>query len=300
MRGGYPRNHQSVTEGGVLYCSSPSDTSLIQPWTPPPTQRVIIDDFQTSAKRGAISGPLCFTPTMEGTSIVRDDPGSTSSRSDCSDFEHSKRHLSTPRNFPSRRSFMSKPIYPSAGLSGGSSIDLADISDLLLESNHLLSRPSNFSEGYKCGICDKLLSQRSPWSLRSGDLPITGVLVCRHVFHTDCLEKMTPKSHRNDPPCPICTKVGEENSTEKCVIPKMRNSFPRLRGCVQVGDCVEGALRAPNRSTSKIMKSFSLKGKTDKDFPEKLKKSGSYRRFVDQVAADGCSTTSVGSSSKTC
>ncbi|KAH9626174.1 hypothetical protein KSS87_017698, partial [Heliosperma pusillum] len=343
MRGGYPQTYQSATEAG-----SPSDTSLVQPWTPPPTQRVNIDDIDTSAKRGAKSGPLCFTPTMEvilvhyyilaaanlvftllrhpfislkGTFMVPNSRGSTSSRSDYSEFEHSgKLHLSTPRNFPSRRSFMSKPIHPlsfpveaptlepspsvSVGhvendyftlqrdahrlSSGSSSVDLADIAERF--ESGFLGRSSNPCEGRKCGVCDRLLSHRSPW--KSGEMPVTGVLFCGHVFHAECLEQTTPKSHKSDPLCPICTKVELENSPEKRIFLKTHNSFPRLRafsaggssrswGCVQVGDCVEGALNAPHRSSmllnrNKIKKYLSLKGNVGKDYPGKPKKNESY------------------------
>ncbi|XP_074309716.1 uncharacterized protein LOC141644143 [Silene latifolia] len=326
MRGGYHQNYQSATEAG-----SPSDASLIQPWTPPPTQRVNMDDIVTSAKRGAKSGPLCFTPTMEGTSMVPNSRASTPSHSDYSEFEHSgKLHLSTPRNFPSRRSFMSKPIHPlsfavesptlepspsaSVGLlendtftlqrdahrlsSGSSSIDLADIAERF--ESDFLGRSSNPSEGHKCGVCHRLLSHRSPW--KSTEMPVTGVLFCGHVFHAECLEQNTPKSNKSDPLCPICTKVEGQNSPEKRVFLGTRNSFPRLRtfsaggsskswGCVQVGDCVEGALHAPHRSTSmlinrnKIKKYLSLKGnagpKKNESYPELTAKG-----FIEPEASD--------------
>ncbi|KAL2904009.1 Inactive histone-lysine N-methyltransferase 2E [Bienertia sinuspersici] len=174
IRGGYHPSHQySASEGGAQYFSSPSDASLIQPWTPPPARRISIDDFETPARRDTISGPLSFTPTMEGTSMVRDGGGFASPHSDGSEFEHTgKLNLSTPRNFPSRRSFMSKPIHPlsfphsstreasaspAAGFSaydattpqgdtlrlssGSSSIDLTDISERL--EPEVLARSSN-------------------------------------------------------------------------------------------------------------------------------------------------------------
>ncbi|XP_074274618.1 uncharacterized protein LOC141598759 [Silene latifolia] len=347
MRGVYNQTNPSATESGVMYGSSPSDTSFIQPWTPPPTQSVYMDDFETSTKRGAISGPLYFTPTMEGTSMVPFDRGSISSRSDFSEFDHSgKLHLSTPRNFPGRRSFMSKPIHPlsfplqsptleTSGLfeydsstplrdthrlsSGSSSIDLADMSERLDP-----GRPSNPCGSHKCGVCDRLLSQRSPWSsrriIKSGDMPVTGVLFCRHVFHAECLEQTTPKSHTSDPPCPICAKVEGVNSSEseQIIFPKTRNSFPRLRGvavsgegsskswgCIQVGDCVEGAHRSSmlllNRN--KMKKNLSLKGNSGKEFPGKPKKSGTVPlnflggRFAHH-GTGGCSKTSAGLSIK--
>uniref|UniRef100_A0A2P2IX68 Uncharacterized protein LOC105107301 isoform X1 n=1 Tax=Rhizophora mucronata TaxID=61149 RepID=A0A2P2IX68_RHIMU len=63
----------------------------------------------------------------------------------------------------------------------------------------------------KCGVCGKLLWQKSPWSshriMRGGDMPIAGVLACSHVFHAECLEQATPKTQICDPPCPLCTKT---------------------------------------------------------------------------------------------
>ncbi|XP_021746934.1 uncharacterized protein LOC110712784 [Chenopodium quinoa] len=356
IRGGYhPTHHYSASEGGALYFSSPSDASFIQPWTPPPVRGVSIDEFETSARRGTISGPLSFTPTMEGTSVVRDGGGFTSPRSDGSEFEHIGKHsLSTPRNFPSHRAFISKPVHPlsfpvhsftrevsaspAAGLpaydattpqsdshrlsSGSSSIDLTDVSERL--ESEFLARTSNANEGFKCGLCDRLLSQRSPWSSRrivkSEDMPVAGVLSCRHVFHAECLDQTTPKSHKNDPPCPICSKLEREYSPEQHTLPRLRNNFPRLRtfseegssrtwGCVQASDCVEGALHTPQKSSmfvlsrQKIKNSFSHKGNTGKDFPSKLKKTSSHPlhlfggRFSD-YGAGGCSKTAAGPSIK--
>ncbi|CAO2829563.1 unnamed protein product [Amaranthus hypochondriacus] len=355
IRGGYhPTHHYSTSDGGALYFSSPSDASLVQPWTPPPVRGVSIDEFVPSHRRDTISGPLSFTPTMEGASMVRDGAGLISPHSDGSEFELTGRlNLSTSRNFPSRRSFMSKPIHPlsfpvnsvtreataspTAGVSGfdtstpqrdthrlssgSSSIDLTDISEHL--DTELLARPSA-SESFKCGLCDRLLSQRSPWSsrriVRSGDMPVAGVLSCWHVFHAECLEQTTPKSYKCDPPCPICTKPEKENSPEQHTFPRLRNHFPRLRAfseegtsrtwsCVQAGDCVEGALHTPQINSSlflnrhKIKNNASQKSNSSKDFPGKLKKTSSNPlhlfggRFVDRGAA-GCSKTAAGPSIK--
>ncbi|KAJ8771698.1 hypothetical protein K2173_026875 [Erythroxylum novogranatense] len=66
----------------------------------------------------------------------------------------------------------------------------------------------------KCGVCRKLLWQKSPWSshriMRGGDMPTAGVLACSHVFHAECLEQATPKTQIHDPPCPSClNSIGE-------------------------------------------------------------------------------------------
>ncbi|AED92529.1 unnamed protein product [Arabidopsis thaliana] len=63
----------------------------------------------------------------------------------------------------------------------------------------------------RCGICKKLLSQKSPWSsykiLRSRDMPATGVFPCHHVYHVECLDKATPTAQTRDPSCPVCSNT---------------------------------------------------------------------------------------------
>lgn len=180
--------------------------------------------------------------------------------------------------------------------SASSSIDFADVSESF--EAEISGRPcNNMSDGFRCGLCERFLSQRSPWSsrriVRSGDMPVTGVLSCCHVFHAECLEQTTPKTRKNDPPCPLCARLEEENLPEQQGFSRLRTGFPRLRpisddgssrpwGCTQVGDCVEGALHAPPRNSmlllnrSRIKKNLSLKGNLGKEFPGKLRKSGSY------------------------
>ncbi|CAF2342419.1 BnaA10g16570D [Brassica napus] len=64
---------------------------------------------------------------------------------------------------------------------------------------------------HRCGVCKKLLSQKSPWSshkiLRSGDMPAAGVFPCHHVYHVECLDKVTPTSQTRDPSCPACSNT---------------------------------------------------------------------------------------------
>ncbi|KAA8532965.1 hypothetical protein F0562_032918 [Nyssa sinensis] len=348
VRGNHLPNHQYSTSDGVgPYFSSPSEISPAQQWTPPTIQEISVDDCRTSSR--GVLGPLFFSPTMEGTSAAQDSGGSTSSRSDSSEYESMAKSHSCHRNFSSRRCFMSKPIHPLSfppetptreaanatatsfsefdaatpqrdahRLSSASgSIDFTDVSEPF-ESDSF-GRSSNLSEGFRCGLCERFLSQRSPWSprriVRSGDMPVAGVLSCRHVFHAECLEQTTPKTCKSDPPCPLCIRSEEENSPEQRVISKMRKGFPRLRpfredgpskpwGCVQAGDCVEGALHVPPRNTmlllnrNRIKKNLCLKGNLVKEFPGKPKKSGSYSsqlligRSVDQGAV-GSSKTSA-------
>ncbi|PSS13516.1 Histone-lysine N-methyltransferase [Actinidia chinensis var. chinensis] len=343
VRGNHLSNHQySISDSVRPYFSSPSEISPARQWTTPTIQEIRVDECENSSRR--VLGPLSFSPTMEGTSAVQDSRGSTSSRSDSSDYEPmTKSHLSSHRSFPSHRYFMSKPVHPRSlpsetptrevaittrasfadldaitlrremhRLSSASgSIDFTDVSESL-ESDSF-RRSFNTSDSFKCGLCQRFLSQRSPWSTRrivkSGDMPVAGVLSCRHVFHAECLEQTIPKTRKCDPPCPLCMRSEEENSNspDQWVFSKLRNGFPKLRpfsedgpsrswGCTQAGDCVEGALRTPSRNTTlllnrnRIRKTLSLKGK---EFPGKLRKIGPYSAELGAVGSS--KTTSDGS-----
>lgn len=352
VRGNHLYNHHySASDGAGLFLSSSSDLSQGPQWTPPAIQEISIEDYETTKRRGPAFGKSSFQSTMEGTSEIQDTGGSTSSRSDSSESEPTvKASSSSHHTFTSRRSFMSKPIHPLsfpsqtlpreasdftvAGFpeydaatpqrdghrwsSASSSVDFTDVSESFeaeISGRHF----SNMSEGFRCGLCERFLSQRSPWSsrriVRSGDMPITGVLSCCHVFHAECLEQTTPKTRKSDPPCPLCARFEEESVPEQQSFSRLRASFPRLRpisddgpsrpwGCAQVGDCVEGALHAPPRNSmlllnrSRIKKNLSLKGNSSKEFPGKLRKNGTYSsqhlsgKSVDQGAV-GCSKTKI-------
>ncbi|KAI3879002.1 hypothetical protein MKW92_022858 [Papaver armeniacum] len=309
--------------------------------------------------------PLVFTPFMEGTSALPCSAGSTSSRSDGSEYEPmAKTHASSNRNFSSRCSFMSKPIYPvsfsnqapdrEAHLtianrspfnlaipndsssnhnsdlksvrnltqlqsmvelpeigsntpqreahrwsSASSSMDFTDSSEQL-DSERV--GPSYHNQGggeFKCGLCERFLSQRSPYSshriVRNGDMPVTGVLSCSHVFMLIVWINQHRRCKKQDPTCPLCSRSSEENSMEQPLISRLRNGLlPKLRssrdetgsarpwGCGQVGDCVEGALHASPRSNmllqnrNRLKKHLTFKGDSSKEVQEKIKKSGSF------------------------
>ncbi|KAL3751591.1 hypothetical protein ACJRO7_012428 [Eucalyptus globulus] len=363
VRGNRLYNHQySASDGAELFLSSPSDQSQGPQWTPPAIQEINVEDYGTPTRRDQASRSLSFASMMEGTTVNRDSLGSCSSHSDSSESEPAfKSCMRTHRNISSRRFFISKPIHPlsfptdsparedsdpaAAGIlgldasstpqrdvhrwsSGSSSVDLTDASEPL--ESEIFGRSfhshSHSSDAFRCGLCERFLSHRSPWSsrriVRSGDMPVAGVLSCSHVFHAECLEQTTPKMRKSDPPCPLCARVDEGNSPELRAIPKMKSGFPRLRtfseggpsrpswGCTQVGDCVEGALHAPPRNAmillnrNRVKKNLSLKGTTSKEYPGKLRKTGSHssqfssRIFVDQnhQAAVGCSNSKSGPS----
>ncbi|KAL7244940.1 hypothetical protein ACSBR2_000308 [Camellia fascicularis] len=74
-----------------------------------------------------------------------------------------------------------------------------------------------------CGVCSKLLTQKSSWS---SELSVEAVLVCGHVYHAECLETMTRVADCYDPPCPICT-VGEKQLSK--MARKVLRAEPELR-----------------------------------------------------------------------
>ncbi|KAK4793123.1 hypothetical protein SAY86_023558 [Trapa natans] len=72
-----------------------------------------------------------------------------------------------------------------------------------------------FAERQICGICTKLLTEKSAWSgqkiIASNELSVVAVLVCGHAYHGDCLERMTSEIDKYDPSCPVCT-FGEKQT----------------------------------------------------------------------------------------
>jgi Zinc finger, C3HC4 type (RING finger) len=67
----------------------------------------------------------------------------------------------------------------------------------------------NSSKGPICNICTKPLKERAPHVVQklysTNELSVAAVLDCGHVFHADCLEKLTVDVDRYDPECPRCT-----------------------------------------------------------------------------------------------
>ncbi|KAI3502494.1 hypothetical protein L1887_30587 [Cichorium endivia] len=298
LRTNYLPNHRhSNSDGIAAFFSSPSDLSPAQQWTPPAIQEINLHEYANSS--GRVLAPLSFSPNSEGLSAPNESRPSISSNSDSSEYDALSKSLSSHHNFTGRGRFMSKPVHPLAvpdernnpGIhDSDASCDL-DSSD----ASEPMESDSNRSSGDKCGLCERFLSQRSPWSscqiIRSGDFPVTGVLSCRHVFHAECLDQNTPKTQKGDPPCPVCSKSeGNKNSPETRVFSKSKNGAPRVKasredgpsrpwGCGQAGSCVEGALSAPSCNAMLLLnqnriKKGMLKGNSGKEFAGKLKKSG--------------------------
>lgn len=68
-----------------------------------------------------------------------------------------------------------------------------------------------------CGVCAKLLTERSSWGWTSqkivstNELAVVSILTCGHVYHAECLDYMTPEANKFDPNCPVCT-YGEKQA----------------------------------------------------------------------------------------
>ncbi|XP_047322740.1 uncharacterized protein LOC124926538 [Impatiens glandulifera] len=60
-----------------------------------------------------------------------------------------------------------------------------------------------------CGVCSKVLSERSFWGgqkiMGTNEVGVVAVLICGHVYHAECLESMTSEINKYDPGCPVCT-----------------------------------------------------------------------------------------------
>ncbi|XP_052621284.1 uncharacterized protein LOC111919110 [Lactuca sativa] len=127
-----------------------------------------------------------------------------------------------------------------------------------------------------CGVCSKLLTERSYWGsqkvaaaagLAANGLPVAAVLICGHVYHAECLENMTPEVNKYDPACPVCTfgekkvfKLSEKARGEM----DLKGKIGKLRKRVIDGDSVlfDGVKsRGPRMGASSSMKSSSGIGK---------------------------------------
>lgn len=165
---------------------------------------------------------------------------------------------------------------------------------------------SSLYEDLKCTLCERWLFQKSPWSshrmVRTGDMPVAGVLSCSHVYHAECLEQATPKSQKHDPPCPLCvgafkppsisSPTGSVSVNEQEMISTPVNKFPRFKittddgrpsssgsknyhqsdYMVDVSGRKSGMQMSPHRSKSFLSKSrlrkhFPFKGKSVKEIP---------------------------------
>lgn len=96
-----------------------------------------------------------------------------------------------------------------------------------------------------CGICTKLLTERSLWGwssqkiIATNELAVVSVLTCGHVYHAECLDYMIPEINKYDPTCPVCT-FGEKRTvkmSEKALRAELDSKTrKRLKKCVVDGD----------------------------------------------------------------
>ncbi|KAJ4721219.1 RING/U-box superfamily protein [Melia azedarach] len=149
-----------------------------------------------------------------------------------------------------------------------------------------LRSPIGAAVGQKCGVCGKLLSQKSPWSshriMRGGDMPTAGVLPCSHVFHAECLEQLTPKTQIHEPPCPLCQKIigpMEESSSFSEPLHMALRSVQRSRGIMipeAQGDHrsseASNHIRSRLRASSWNESGSSLKNRLKRHFTFKMSK----------------------------
>lgn len=297
--------HYSVADGTGIFVSSPCPSDLSQgpQWMPPAIQEISFDDYTAVTRKDfhPSLGRISFTPTKEGTSQNPYNRGSTSSESESSESESTTNsQLSFQRNFSNHRSFISKPIHPLSfpdlttardafdhavsdytgfdtsnrlrdsqrSSNASSSQDSADITE-----SFELETPAHLhtqSDEFRCSLCEKFMSQRSPWSsrriVRSGDMPAAGVLPCRHVFHAECLDQATPKTRKIEPPCPVCVKLEEQYSPDQRGVVRLRNSFPKFKS--------DDSMFLVNRN--RIRKNLSMRGNLSNQFPGKVRKTGGY------------------------
>ncbi|KAG9449754.1 hypothetical protein H6P81_009719 [Aristolochia fimbriata] len=102
--------------------------------------------------------------------------------------------------------------------------------------SQLMGSPSS-TDMRTCGICSKLLTDKSSFSsqkiIANNELSVVAVLVCGHAYHADCLEYVTPETSKFDPSCPVCTTGGKPSkifgkAPKIEVEPRYRNKISRI------------------------------------------------------------------------
>ncbi|WOL02953.1 hypothetical protein Cni_G11672 [Canna indica] len=100
-----------------------------------------------------------------------------------------------------------------------------------------------------CRVCSKLLTEYC----------VVAVLVCGHLYHDECLEKMTSETDRYDPPCPVCT-CGEKSAAKlfKRAETRARNMLSRIgvADSKTHGDAICDRQKGEGGASSSIKSSF--------------------------------------------
>ncbi|KQK03727.1 uncharacterized protein LOC100836754 isoform X2 [Brachypodium distachyon] len=115
-----------------------------------------------------------------------------------------------------------------------------------------------------CKLCLKLLKERTAWNAQ--DLGVVAVLLCGHVYHAKCLDRVTAEAEKYDPPCPVCTH-GEQHTVKLFgkLESKIKNKMPQ--NVIVDGD-QEGSskLLQKSRREPKLGASSSMKGPFSRPF----------------------------------
>lgn len=138
-----------------------------------------------------------------------------------------------------------------------------------------------------CGICTKLLTERSSWRwssqkiMSNNEIAVVSVLTCGHVYHAECLEYMTPEINKYDPACPICTfgekraaKMSEKAMKAELDSKAIKRSRKRIVDSDISRDVFDRHKSWIEERGPKISSSSSMKSSTDKPF---LRRHFSFR-----------------------
>ncbi|WOG97970.1 hypothetical protein DCAR_0417311 [Daucus carota subsp. sativus] len=294
-------NHQhSVSDGILSYPGSQPDGQAPR-WTSP-VQKLNLEGFSTPSRKGKMKLSLSKSPnrqlftntcstsrlTPDSDMIVPSNWSSVSTRID-QEFQ-TLSQLQEMDTSPAPSSISRREGYR---WSTSSSYDMEYEAEQIDISENMdvdsLRSPGYQMDDTKCGICVKFLRQKSPWGsnriMRSGDLPVAGILPCSHVFHAECLEQVSTKSEIHDPPCPLCLGLSEDLSSFSEPLMMALRSV-RRRG-VTISDTPEtsgindvlnylkdsdralkptSSARSQTTSSKSFRKHFSSKGKLAKNF----------------------------------
>ncbi|XP_020088276.1 cell wall protein RBR3-like [Ananas comosus] len=173
------------------------------------------DPVKPSGKASVDSSkPSTSLPQTPSSSTFKSDPSSSTSHSQLSGPASSKK----PRQSDCRSSSDGWSMHLFSELISSSqrerlSFDSENQNSIntskASRSNTQQSSPPLSPEDQKCKICLKKLKEKSPWStqkiISTNELSVVAILFCGHVYHSECLEKMTTEADKYDPPCPMCT-----------------------------------------------------------------------------------------------
>lgn len=141
-----------------------------------------------------------------------------------------------------------------------------------------------------CGICSKLLTEKSSWGtqkiIASNELAVVAILICGHVYHAECLENMTSEINKYDPACPVCT-LGEKKVIKlsekalKADFELKAKMSKKSRSRVVDGDMnVDDFMFDHHKISPKMSSSSSMKSSSGKPFLKRHFSFGSKGRSL--------------------